>query len=510
MANIDFINFKTIAKYLAVFVIILLCGTLLKDVIAISFAIIILFYAITKKYYRSIELLLIWLFIGNFFIGQGYITNEFISKYFAKPQFLLFLIFILFWNEVPKSILKENYLKIWIFFILISFLSAIFQSQSPFVIITISAFFIFYLLLQANILCLYQYHNIMNLLISVAILQTIVSILQVSEIIAPPSKMMSDGNGGQFEWVAGLDDVASGTFGPGASFLASWYAALISLLLFITWILTHKTSYLIVMAITFLQFATTDSKTIMAITVIMLGYMMLYIFKKRTTFRTSPQRYIIFILLIALSGFGFFKAWNAYYEYYGEKTGGSRIDISSVYEDEGKESMNLILENIGDWGKIRGYQYVIEDFIENDQIQLIWGYGMQGYSNSDKMQYIESKDTQLMQLNNLTNSRSGLITQFASSGFIGFILFALSIILWYKLNNQNEKNNYDIVKNSMLKIFLPFSFLAAFLYSIEIVSIPIIAFGIVISIYIKMSDCYSHNRLIKNNNNAVQKFVPFL
>lgn len=497
MLNIDFIRVKTIARYLIAFTIILLSGVLLKDIIAIIFALIILYYAATKNLYRSIEFLLLWFFVYNFFLGQGYITNELISKYAAKPYFLLFVIFIFFYKKIPKDILKKNYLKTWIIFLLICFLSAIFQSQSPFVIITISAFFLLYMLLQTNILNTNQYKNILNLLVSVAILQTVISFLQVSELISPPTRIMDDGSGGQFEWVAEIDDVASGTFGPSAAYIASWYAALISLLLFITWSITKKKSYLIITVITFLQFAITDSKTIMAVTIVMLIYMMFYIFKKKSIFKLNIGRYIIFILLIAFGAFGFYKAWDAYYVHYGEKTGGSRTDFSAVYNYEAKESRDLILANIQDWGKLRGFQYIFEDFKANDPRQLIWGYGIQGYTFNNKMGYIESKDTQIMQLNNLTKSRSGLISTFATTGLIGFLLFTFTFSLWYNINNQKEKNNYDLVKNGLLKIYLPFSILAAFLYSIDITCIPLISFAAIISIYTKMSDHLNQIQLVK-------------
>jgi hypothetical protein len=196
---------------------------------------------------------------------------------------------------------------------------------------------------------------------------------------------------------------------------------------------------------------------------------------------------------MAVGAFVFTKAWNSYYEYYGEKTGGSRSDLNTVYETEAKGTVDLVLSNISDWGKIRGYQYVFEDFIENKPIQLIWGYGIQGYEFNTKMEYIESKDTEIMQLNSLTKSRSGLIKQFATSGILGFILFMTAVFIWYKQNDRKTTNKIDLIKTSLLKIYLPFSVLAAFLYPIEIGSIPLVSFAAIVSIYVKLSD-YSRKR----------------
>ncbi|WKK66463.1 hypothetical protein [Lutimonas zeaxanthinifaciens] len=488
MLKIDFLSYIAIAKYLIVFTIILMAGTVLKDIVAILFVSFIILFGVTKNLYKALELFLIWFFIYNFYLGQSFLSIGIISKYIAKPPFLLFVIFIFFYTRIPLKVLKSHYLKTWIFFLFITLLSAILHSQSPFVVISLSSIFLLYLLLMSNSLSIHQYQNILNLFVAAAILQTMVSLLQISELIPPPSKMMDDGSGGQFEWLAGLDDAASGTFGPGASHMASWYGALISLFLLITWSITKNKSYLIFAAIAFLQFATTDSKTIMGVTILMFSYLFLYLYKKKNLFKLNIQRYFVFILIIGLGGMGFFKAWNTYYEYFGAKTGGSRTNLSAVYENEARESQDLIITNISDWGKIRGFTYVTEDFIATDPKQLIWGYGIQGYKFNGKMGYIENKDTPLMQLNNLTKSRSGLIKQFAISGFLGFILLITSIIQWYRLNNKKNRNKFDLLKSSMLNIYVSFSLLAAFLYQIDITTIPIISFFAIIAIYTKLSD----------------------
>ncbi|MDN3641808.1 hypothetical protein QWY87_03795 [Lutimonas halocynthiae] len=504
MLKIDFLSYKAIAKYLIVFTMILLAGTVLKDIVAILFVSFIIFFGVTKNLYKALEVFLIWFFIYNFYLGQGFLSIGIISKYIAKPPFLLFVIFIFFYNRIPLKVLKSQYLKTWIVFLFITLLSAILHSQSPFVVVSLSSFFFLYLLLRSSLLSIRQYQNILNLFVAAAILQTMVSFLQVSELISPPSKMMDDGGGGQYEWLAGLDDAASGTFGPGAGHIVSWYAALMSLFLLITWSITKNKSYLILTAIIFLQFAMIDSKTIMGVTILMLGYLFLFLYRKKNVFKLNIQRYFFFILIIALSGMVFFKAWNTYYEYYGAKTGGSRTNLSAVYENEAKASKDLIIANIGDWGKIQGFTYITEDFIATDPTQLIWGYGIQGYTFNGKMGFIESKDTPLMQLNNLTRSRSGLIGQFAMSGLLGFILLITAIIQWFRLNNKKNRNKFDLLKSSMLNIYVSFSILAAFLYQIDITTIPIISFFAIIAIYTKLSD-YSNMQqfLIIHEKNAL-------
>lgn len=496
MTNFDFLDFKTIIKYLLFVGLILVAGAYLKNLIAIIFVLAILYFSIDKNLFRALEAFFIWLFISNFFIGQEYVTSQVISKYIAKPYFLLFIIFIYFFNRIPRNLLQAGYLKIWIFFLILSLVSAISQGQSPFVIITVSAFFMTFLILQAKGIKPEEYSKFLNLFIAIAIIQTIVSYLQVSEVITAPVKMMEDEDGNQIEWVAGLDDVASGTFGPAASHITSWFAGLISVFMLLMWASTKNVNYLYVMSFSFLQYATVDSKIIMGVSVLMLIYAVIIIFKEKSKFRLSFNRLILFLFVLSIGAFGFIKAWNSYYEYYGEKVGGTRTDVQSVYENEAKESINIVFANIGDWGKIKGFDNIFHDFIKNNPLQLIWGYGIQGYNFEGKMTYIEEQDTQIMQLDNLTRSRSGLISLFATSGLLGFILFLSAFFNWYRKNKTKMITKYDLISSNCLKIYLPFSLLAAFLYPIEFNSIPLITFSAIISIYIKQSEFYSNLKTI--------------
>jgi len=483
--NIDFLNWNTIIRYLLIFAIILIGGAIFKDGMAILIALLILFYALSRNLYRTLEILLIWFFTYGYFLGQGYISVDFLSRYIVKPSFLLVVVFFIFQNKIPRNILKQRFIVIWLFFLLLTLISSVIQLQSPFVIISLSSFFLMYFLMQEKSLKYFHYSKFLNLFIAVAILQTAVSFLQVLELLPPPSVFFIDGYGEQLEWIAALDDVASGTFGPDGSHLTSWYASLISLLLILMWIVTKNKSYLLLLFITFLQFATVDSKTILAVTILMMLYLAFFLYIKKTAFQINMGRYLFFIFFIFVGIFGFYKAWNMYYEY--SSAGEFRANLNDVYENEVTDSRNIILNDIGNWGKIKGFQYIFADFIENDPLQIIWGYGIQGFSNNVKMSYIESKDNSSMEFNNLTNSRSGLIKQFALSGVLGFILFVIAVIQWYNYCRQRAKGKSGLIKSSLLRIYLPFTLLASFLYSIEITSIPVIAFATIISIYENMA-----------------------
>lgn len=507
MNKLDFLDYKIVIRYLLLISAVLFAGAFLENVLAILFILAIFYFLITKNVYKTIEVFMIWFFISNFFIGQGYITSIFISKYVAKSSFLLLVIFIYFFFQIPSKLLHSGFVRVWILYLFIALLSAVSQGQSPFVIITASSFFMMFLLFQAADITGDQYNKLLNLFIAVAILQTAVSYLQVSQIIPPSSKIMEDGAGGTLQWEAGLDDVASGTFGAGNSHITSWNAALISLFLLLMWGLTKNRKYLIVLPLVFLQFATIDSKIIMGVTVLMLAYTLYYLYKKSSVFQISTGKFLFFVLFLLIGALGFIKAWNSYYVYYGKETGGSRTDIGAVYNNETKSSVNLVLENIHDWGKIRGFQYIFNDFVNNKPSQLLWGYGIQGYTMNGKKGYIEGKDVPAMQLNNLTRSRSGLITLFATNGLLGFVLIIMSIAFWYLTINRSATNQFGHILSGMLKIYLPFSIMAAFLYALTITTIPMVTFAGIISIYMRMSEDYNTSDLL--HFPKTEKYIRF-
>jgi hypothetical protein len=495
---IDFLDFKTVVKYLLMFAVILIAGYYLKDNAAIAISFIILIYLITSGLFKSFELWLMWFFTYGFYIGQGYFNNELISKYAVKPSFLLFIIFILSYGKIPVKFKKAKYIFIWFIFLLITILSAIFHRQSPFVIITISSFILLYLILSARVFTVYQYKKILNLFIAVAILQTIVSILQVSQTIAPPAIMIDDGLGGQFEFVAGLDDAACGTFGPVTSHIVSWYAALTALFSFLCWAVVRKRRYLVVVCLSLVQFATVDSKIIMGVMIMMMIYLLYYLNIRRSEFRINIQRLTFLIIVVSAMGYGLYKGWDYYYQYQSTANRGvkTRQDLQSVYNGMVVESQMAVLQNLYQWGKIQGYRYVFEDYMASDVSGIIWGYGIQGYSYNAKGAYIQKKDPPLMRLNNFTNSTSALISQFAQSGLVGFIFFIISIFYWYKYNARRKGNHkLDLIGNGLLKIFLLFSLIAAFLYPVSITSIVIISFSGLVAILKRLSEKYEEETI---------------
>ena len=498
--SIDFLDYKIVIKYLLLFTFLLFAGNYFKDFVGITISFFVLLFVLTGNLYKSIELYLIWLFSYGFYLGQGYLTIEVLSKYVVKPSFLLFIIFSLSFTKIPAELKKTKFIFVWILFLLITILSAIFHKQSVLVIITLSSFYILYLILSARLFTVYQYKKILNIFIATAIMQTIVSFLQISQMISPSTTILDDGSGGKYEWAAGLDDVASGTFGPVSSHIVSWYAAIIALLSILIWTITKKKKYIVVACLTFIQFAMVDSKIIMGVTILMMLYLLYFLNRHRRVFQLNIHRLIFLIIIVCGIGFGLFKGWDHYYKYISDSGGDKSMrGLQNVYEKQ-ILSKKTLFEYLPQWGKIQGFRSVFEDFMESDLLGIIWGYGIQGFSYNEKGNYILNKDTPIMRINNFTNSRYSLIDQFAQSGLIGFTLFFISILFWYKYNIIIEKfDRISMINNCLLKFGTFFTFLAAFLYSISITSIVVIAFAGVIA------SLKNYSTINKNPNN--QKFI---
>ncbi|MGV3767645.1 MAG: hypothetical protein ACO1NW_16030 [Chitinophagaceae bacterium] len=487
--TIDFLRLKPVLQYMALLGGVLIGGALLKDVFAVLAVIIIIFFTVRKKLFKALEWWLIWCFSYGFFVGQGFIKTELITKYAAKPTFLLFMIAVAFFFKIPPAVKKARFILIWMAYLLIALISLVYHKQSPFVLITASAFFFVYLLFRSASLQPRECKKLLNLLIAAALFQTFICVLQVAQIIPPSTRMMDDGTGDQFEWTAGLDDVACGTFGPVAGHIVSWYASFIAVFCILIWTITRKRKYLFATLLALLQFATVDSKTIMGVMLVMMVFLFRHLWVNRNGFRLPAKKMISFGISAVVMGYFLFLGWNFYYEYQ-HKAGGteSRGNFNDVYETEIKKSQELILENISDWGKIRGFQYVMKDFTANDDFQVLWGYSLQGYSYNGKMSQIESNDTPLMRLNNFTRSRSSLITLFAQNGLVGFICYFAAMIAWYRYNTRKTvSNDLDKVIRSLTKIFFVFTIIAAFIYDISFTTIPLLAFSAVTALLKRLS-----------------------
>jgi hypothetical protein len=368
---------------------------------------------------------------------------------------------------------KTKFLFIWLAFLLITILSELSNNHRLLIPYSISAPFLIYFILSSKQLTLIQLKQLLNLFIAVAVFQTAISFLQLYEIIPLPKRVVGDSFGGQVEFITGLDDAAYGTFN--SSYVLSWFQSLISFLLFIVWAINKKNKYLFFSFLIIIQYITVDSKTVLAVTLAMVLYFVLFVINKNAIFRINLQKIFFLLFFLFLISFSVSYGLNNYYN--------NNLSGTEDAKEIVTKSSNIVINKWTEWGKIRGFQYVYDDFIEEGNLEVIWGYGLESYKYNGKMGYIERKDTQLMQLNNATRSRSGLITHFAQSGILGFILLFSSIILWYKYNlKNNTSTDVALVLKVLLKIFLFFSFFVSFLYALDFSTMVILCFFAIVAI----------------------------
>ena len=490
---IDFLDFKILLRYMIFITALLVGGWFLKDIVAILISVLILFFAVSKNVFKAIEFWFIWFFVFGFYISQSLIKSDVVFTYLAKPSFLLFVIFVSSYSQINISLKKIKFIKVWLLFIFISVLSLTYHSQKLFVLITISSYLFIYLILCNKKITALQYKKLLNLIIAVAVIQTIVSVLQVSNIISTV-RVYQDGTGGTYDFLIEADDAAMGTFYN--SFVCSWFQTLIALFLFLVWVFVKKFKYIVFAFIILFQYTVVDSKTVLGITLLMFMYFFYYMNHNSKIFKLNLRKMSLIILLMSVIGFALYSGWNYYYEtYYTNESSVGAIDAINTIQNSG----TVVLTNIPYWGKFRGFQYVYEDFIKEDYLNLVLGYGLDGYTFNGKMGYIENMDVPFMQLDNITRSRSGFITYFAECGFIGFIFMFLSIFLWYKYNVKIKAyNEGDIVRKALIKIIFPFYAVLFFLYLFSITTVEFIAFIALIAILVNYSKLIETNKNILN------------
>lgn len=455
--NIDkniYISLNKVLIYLALCGITLFLGYFLKSGIGIiSFSIFLFLLLFSKEKGNLILFLIFWLYIYNFFIGQGLVSNEIISKYFIKGQFYVIITFLVFAKKNWFSIGFNKKLFKWtIIFLLVILLSDILHFEFKINFINQVYFiFIFFLILYLPKNKFFE-SNLLNLIVAIGLLEVIVSFLQVNQIIAPPTKIMGTGSDAFF-WEAGLDDVASGTFGAAVSNVTSWLETVLFLTFFCHGVYKKKIIIIIFSFIFTLQYTYVDSKTALGVSALALTYL-LYRLK---IFNFLKGRNIIYVILIISF---IFVAKSLITSYYNTnfKAG------SSSAKNNVTNSVGIVFSNIQDWGKIAGFKNITEDYLNKNPLFLLIGYGRDNFSYFNNYGRIEAMDIPIMQLNNIMRSRSSFISAYGKLGIPGLlILIWLFFILFKSLKKQKFNtpfgNSFKQAGNAILFGSLIFMFL---------------------------------------------------
>lgn len=476
----NFTNHKNEIKFIIIniflFSLLLMLGIAGKDIVPITITVLILLLLSTKHYFASFYIFIIWSSLYGFFVGQGFFDYEISYKYITKPYMILFVFFLFFLFK--EKIRIKKYYKYVCIYACFAISSLLYNDQSIFTTITLISFFIAGPVAELCVVRDADKEKIIILIISIAIFQVIISYLQLKGIISPQIKLMDDGKGSQNLWNPGLDDAACGTFGAGLSHLTTLYNTIVAIFLIARYLVVKRNFYLQLAFVILLQHVLADSKTITILTIFTFIFLLFFATYKSYIIKFNLVRLLTIYFYIILGIIFIIFASDQYYKYQNYEKKSTRPDLQTVIEREIAPSLEGVVKNWKDWGKIRGFSYIAQDFIHQDIGKFLVGYGPQGYTLNGKMGFIWSKDTHLMSKNNFLNSNSGLITVFATLGTLGFLSYIASIFNWYSYNN----GSYCKKTNNLKSIFVPVSFflflITSFLYSVNVESIPLVLYSI--------------------------------
>jgi len=416
------ISFKQIALYLAIGGITLYLGFFLKNGIGIlSFWIFLIFLFFSKNKDNLLLFIIFWLFLYNYYVGQGWITNNLVLKYLIRGQLYVLITFLfLFSKSWIKNGLSKKLLKWAIILTIIILLSNLFHLNFQLSFINRIYFILLFILILNLPQKRYFETRLFNLIIALGILEVIVSFLQVNQVIAPPQRI-AESHTQIYLWVAALDDVASGTFGAMQSNVTSWFETVLFLVFFGLGVYKKKIAFIVLSFIFIMQYVTVDSKTALGVTALSFLYL-LYRLKIFNFLNKKNIKYIILISIFLIIA----KSFIAYY-YTSQNAIGTEKTKNYV---EG--SVGLVFNYIPDWGKIAGFRNITKDYIKNYPSYFLIGYGIGNFTYNTNSGRIEDMDIPIMQLNNITRSRSSLISAYGNLGIPGLFMVLWLFVIFYK------------------------------------------------------------------------------
>jgi hypothetical protein len=251
-------------------------------------------------------------------------------------------------------------------------------------------------------------------LLAIGILQVILSVMQVTGTIPPPItystliRSQSRIDAAQIE--SGLDDAAVGTMGRTASNKTSWICTTLFLFLFNIGVFTKKNWISVLSLVFLLQYATIDSKTLFITTIIaiIMNIFLLNIFK----FIFSKHLVILVAVLIFSMLLRTFIV-----QYYSTVT---PKGVEWAVEEVNSSAYDVV-NNISEWGKIRGFDVIYNHLLSNSLFTLFLGDNSSIFDMNSPLRKTENI---FMARNNFTNSYSAFISTFARGGLLELLMVA--------------------------------------------------------------------------------------
>lgn len=488
------INALEIFKWLVIATTFILSAFLLKEIFTVAYFIFFLILLVIKKPHINLFFLIIWIFTFDFFKGQGYILYE-NAKTVEKLAFILLFGFILIDKKLHSNQLTDtsSFIKTllsWNALLAISLLAGIlfvnFNYPTTKTIISNLRYFFLFLIIYQLKFNSKECKGLLNLIIALSIIQVPIAIAQFNKII-PPSQTYFTYGGFTYNWEAGLDDVASGTFGAAASAQLSWFLSLISLFLFSYGILIKSNAVKLLSIFPLLQYAVVDSKGALAVTAFMFGLYFYNLYKYRILLKIQATKIIFPVLLLATFAYGFNSLWKNYYE----KSEFTTIEnVNQLYVS----SYQTIFENVLSWGKIAGFYYVADLQSQENSLKILTGFGISEFSfaGKNRLWKVRKQLKISMQKHNGVNESSGFIRIFAETGLFGLLIV---ITIYYSLYRFYKKFKFNTVFGKNMQLicwpFLIGSALFGFTAgTLSIISLSLVTFWIFTALALKFENIY--------------------
>lgn len=462
-------------------------------------------FFLLKRYTAMILVAILWTFISPYFTAINLLDKSSLNAYLnVIPSLILIYVFAF---RIP--IVTKNRFVIWIVslhvLLIVVFLFAYYLfTFSPLRIFSyINCFLLFFAIVLTNFQSA-EYKKILTMVFSIGIIQIPVSYGQFFGILEAPSYSVSETTFSVRSGVSGLDDIACGTFGSISSGELSFFLSILSILMLIFFLLQNNKTYLVFSFFYLLQYAITDSKTQLFITLIILagvfGYH-LFLWKRLTSVLNAK---IIIGVLIFIAGISI--GIKKYYD-----SGLYAKRDSEYYKEYVIASITKVASNLDKWGKITGFGQVYE--IQRNKLQShttnLVGLGPWEYTYVDYGFRLRrnSRLTVYGYANSFVDPRSGFITIFAETGFMGMlaILGVFGCFFFFGRFVQTSDNPFIDAVIIISKGFVLGSLLYGFLHiSFKYYNLPMLAFWIFLAISLKYAEIEREEKFVSLNPEDTQ------
>ena len=409
-----YIYIRDITVYLLMLIFMLVIGSVFKVYTVIVYYGMLIVLIMNNRIDAVIMLLVAWIFTYRFFLGQNWVGSQSLIYFLYNHNLSIIMISIVFYQQLGIAISKfTRSLGVWcIMTLAIYVISDIYHGQMHINTIYAPAIGLLYFIIRNISRNKYFNKKMLSLLISIGILQLLISVLQITGVVAPHVTSVDTGDMLMYR-EAHIADVATGTMGSNASNDTSWIETVLFAVLFTLGVYTHKTALIVGSSALLLQYATVDSKTGLGITVGVLCLMITQqILKKRINAKILAS-YVLFFLPL----YGIYTTINYYYTAFVEH-GGTEQSQEVV-----ESSINIALDDFGEWGKIRGFVLITDDLIQRgDRSAILFGYGRDNYANTNTRLQIEAMLPDKMRTNNFLNNFSSLINTYGEMGISGIMI----------------------------------------------------------------------------------------